>query len=77
MSDRKPPKDTNELAAYILRVTTGETEKIEAPKKNPKFKALSDLGSSKGGTARKDSLTPEKRKEIAKKAAKARWANKT
>ncbi len=76
MADKKPPKDTNELAAYILRVTTGETDKIEAPKKNPKFKALSDLGASKGGTSRKNALTPERRKEIAEKAAKSRWANK-
>jgi hypothetical protein len=29
-----------------------------------------------GGKARAESLTPEQRKEIAKKAAEARWGNK-
>jgi hypothetical protein len=35
---------------------------------------LGRLGGLKGGKARADKLTPEKRSEIAKKAAKARWA---
>lgn len=30
--------------------------------------------SSRGGKARKKALTPERRKEIASRAAKARWA---
>jgi hypothetical protein len=34
------------------------------------------LGGLKGGQARADSLTPEQRKEIAKKAAAARWSSK-
>ena len=32
------------------------------------------LGGLKGGHARAESLTPEQRKEIAKKAAEARWS---
>lgn len=44
--------------------------------KNPAAVTLGRLGGLKGGRARADSLTPEKRKAIAKKAAKARWANK-
>jgi hypothetical protein len=36
-------------------------------------KALSDLGAAKGGRARANTLTPEERKEIAKRAAEARW----
>jgi hypothetical protein len=35
---------------------------------------LSALGASKGGKARAESLTPEERKGIAKKAANARWS---
>lgn len=73
----KPPKDINALAKYIVDVATGDAEKIDAPAKNPKFKALSDKGASKGGTARKDALTPERRREIARKAAKARWKPKS
>jgi hypothetical protein len=30
--------------------------------------------SAKGGTARAESLTPKKRRQIAKRAAKARWS---
>src|SRR5205809_660712 len=37
-------------------------------------KAFSELGASKGGKARASVLTPEERKEIAKRAAEARWA---
>jgi hypothetical protein len=36
---------------------------------------LSKLGASKGGKERAKALTPERRKEIARKAAKARWAS--
>jgi hypothetical protein len=42
--------------------------------KNPAAVALSRLGASKGGKARANKLSPEKRKAIAKKAAKARWS---
>jgi hypothetical protein len=36
-------------------------------------KALSDLGAARGGRARANTLTPEERSEIAKRAAEARW----
>lgn len=41
--------------------------------KNPAAVALSMLGASKGGKARAESLSPRRRKMIAKKAAEARW----
>jgi hypothetical protein len=44
--------------------------------KNPAAVALGKLGASKGGKARKEKLSPERRVEIAKKAAEARWAKK-
>lgn len=44
--------------------------------KNPAAVALGKLGASKGGKARAEKLTPEQRSEIARKAAKARWAKK-
>lgn len=44
------------------------------PEKNPAAVALGRLGGLKGGRARADSMTPEKRKEIAQRAAKQRWA---
>lgn len=73
MPTKRPPKDTNELASYILRVTTGEAEKIEPPEKNPHAQALSKLGASKGGEARAKVLSANRRKQIAKKAAQSRW----
>jgi hypothetical protein len=42
--------------------------------KNKAAVALGRLGGKKGGKARMESLTPERRKEIAKKAIAARWA---
>jgi hypothetical protein len=47
-----------------------------AEEKNPAAVALGRLGASKGGKARAEKLSPERRKEIAKKAAEARWAKK-
>ncbi len=44
--------------------------------RNPGAVALGKLGASNGGKARAAKLTPEKRKEIAKKAARTRWRKK-
>jgi hypothetical protein len=52
-----------------------EPESIEG--KNPHAVALGRLGGLKGGKARFEKLTPEQRSEIARKAAKARWASAT
>jgi hypothetical protein len=41
--------------------------------KNPHAAALGRLGGLKGGRARAISLSPAKRREIARKAARARW----
>ena len=41
--------------------------------KNPHAVALGRLGGQKGGLARAKRLSPKKRSDIAKKAAKARW----
>ena len=76
MPEKRPPKDPNQLAKYILDVTTGDAEKIEPPKKNPHAQALSKLGASKGGKARAKNLSARKRKTIARKAAEARWGKK-
>jgi hypothetical protein len=43
-------------------------------KKNPAAVALGRLGGKKGGKARAAKLSPEKRAEIARKAALSRWA---
>jgi hypothetical protein len=66
-------KDTNELAKYIVGIATGEIPAPTENTKNPAAVALGRLGGLKGGKARANSLTPEQRSEIAKKAATERW----
>jgi hypothetical protein len=48
-----------------------EPELVEG--KNPHAVALGRLGGLKGGKARAAKMTPKQRREIAKKAALARW----
>jgi|WetSurMetagenome_2_1015567.scaffolds.fasta_scaffold815210_1 hypothetical protein len=47
---------------------------ISVKGKNPAAVELGRLGGLKGGKARADSLTPERRKAIARMAANKRWA---
>ena len=55
-------------AVKVMRIATGEeTEDTDAPKE------LGRKGGLKGGPARSAALSPERRKEIASKAAKSRW----
>ena len=73
----KKPRDINVLAASIVKQTTGEelhVLKNGDSKKNVHAVALGRLGGKKGGFARASKLTPEQRSEIAKRAAKVRWA---
>ena len=46
-------------------------------KKNPAAVALGRLGGKKSGKARMEKLTPEQRKEVARKASLARWSKRT
>lgn len=78
----KKPRDVNALAAAILAEATSAPEsKTKAdpkpPAKNPAAVELGRLGGLKGGKARAASLTPQRRAEIAKKAAEARWAKRS
>lgn len=75
MSKPKRPRDTNKLAKKIVDLSTGEAyEPNPNEGKNPAAVALGRLGGLKGGKARAKALSPEKRKEIAIKAAKKRWS---
>jgi hypothetical protein len=42
--------------------------------KDPKRQATGRIGGIKGGKARAEKLSPAKRKQIAKKASRTRWA---
>lgn len=71
---QKRPADVIGNAVRVMRIATGEEDDSATPdKRNPAAVALSKLGASKGGMARAARLTSKKRKDIAKKAAKARW----
>lgn len=63
----KPPKDPNQAAKHV----------IDQVGKNPAAVALGRLGGIKSGSMRMENLTAKQRKEIAKKAAKARWSKKS
>lgn len=66
----KRPADVIGAAIRIARIATGEEpEQIEDDGKDPAAKALG----KKGGAARSANMTPERRAEIAKKAAAKRW----
>jgi hypothetical protein len=66
----KRPADVNSRAVMIARIATGEIDDVEPDDgKDPAAKALG----KKGGAARAKSLSPERREEIAKKAAEKRW----
>jgi len=69
------PTDPNQLAKLIVDLATGEAEEAGPPErtKNPAAVELGRLGGRKGGEARAKKLTPERRSEIARRAAQARY----
>jgi hypothetical protein len=83
---RKRPADANRRAWEIVQEATGEKPKageddtaaiiVAAIKagKDPAAVLLGRKGGLKGGKARAAALTPKRRREIAQKAARARWA---
>ncbi len=79
MPDRsRMPRDTNQLAKRIVAIATGDEEGSAATRtdKDAAAVSLGRRGGLKGGKARAESLTPEKRSEIARKAAQARYGKK-
>jgi hypothetical protein len=82
-SKKSKPTDISQLARAIVEEATGESlaghalpkEPPQEPtrKKNPAAVALGKLGGKKGGDARAKKLTAKQRVEIARKAARARW----
>lgn len=61
------PRDVSACAVHVAKLATGElSETIKPPPARAPKRAV-------GGKARAASLTPERRTEIARKAAAARW----
>ena len=67
----KRPTDVTGNAVRVMQILTGQAEE-ETPADDGKDPAAKALG-SKGGSARSRAMTPERRTEIARKAAAARW----
>lgn len=73
----KRPRDPNQLAKLIVDIATGEIQDQDPNAgKDPAAIRRGQLGGIKGGKARAGSLSRQKRSEIAKKAASARWTKK-
>ncbi|RUW61570.1 histone H1 [Mesorhizobium sp. M7A.F.Ca.US.008.03.1.1] len=71
MKSPKRPRDPNELAKLIADIATG-TASDNVPSESP-MASLGRSGGLKGGAARAESLSPERRRDIAKRAASSRW----
>ena len=66
---QKRPADVVGCAVHVARIATGEIEDTKEPLKMPNRAK----GGRKGGTARATALPAERRTEIARAAAAARW----
>lgn len=77
MSNPKRPRDPNQRAKMIADIVTGAVEDVDPDEgKDPHAAALGRKGGKKGGKARAKALSSKRKKEIAQKAAKTRWAKK-
>ena len=83
----QPDEDEAQIASRALSrviAISGDSDEDEKPSqsigKNPAARALGQAGGRKGGrkggAARAAKLSPERRQEIARKAAAARWGKK-
>ena len=66
------PADPVGCAVHVRRIATGEIKETYAPPRRPD-PAADSRRASKAAKARADSLTPERRREIAATGSAARW----
>lgn len=72
----KRPNDPAAAAVLAVRIATGEVEERldeSVRQKDPAAVALGKRGGLKGGKRRAEQLSSERKKEIARMAAEARW----
>jgi len=72
MQKRKMPADPNRRAKATVDIIDAILSG-EPPAKDPARVERGRVSGAKGGTVRAANLTPERRSEIARKAAAARW----
>ena len=70
------PRDPNQLAKLMTDIATGDVDDrlVTEDGKDLAAVLLGRRGGLKGGAARREALTPERRREIAVRAAQSRWA---
>jgi hypothetical protein len=73
MKQSKMPADPNRRAKATVDIIDAILDGTP-PAKDPERVARGKLGGSKGGKLRASKLSPERRAEIARQAAEARWA---
>ena len=76
MKQAKMPADPNRRAKATVDMIDAILDRWPEPvaqEKDPERIARGKLGGSKGGKLRAEKLTPERRVEIARQAAAARW----
>jgi hypothetical protein len=76
---RKLPTDANQRAQRIAKLLTGEVIEEPEPERSNISSYLAEIGRQGGrigGVARAKALNSSQRKDIAKKAAAARWNRK-
>lgn len=73
MASSKRPRDPNQLAKMIVDISTGEAEDTTSEDRKHPAARRGRSGGLKGGKARAESLSADKRREIARDAARARW----
>jgi hypothetical protein len=69
MANLKRPRDPSQRAKLIVEIATGESDE-------PKSPPITDDAATRRGKARAEKLSRERRVEIARKAAAARWQRK-
>jgi hypothetical protein len=67
------PRDPNQLAKLIADIAAGKVADSPPDSASSDAATLGRSGGLKGGRARANKLSPERRAEIAAKAAAARW----
>lgn len=77
MKQSKMPRDPNQRAKATVDAIDAILDRwpdSDSPTKDPARVARGKVSGAKGGKVRASKLTPERRSEIARKAAAARWA---
>ena len=70
----KRPRDSNQLAKFIVDLSTGQTATPDPYEGKDRVKVdAGRLGGKTGGKARAASLSKKRRREIGKNAITARW----